>query len=511
MPSKKLSQGSVALTMPSERLVGFEKNLDIMGFFIADEFRGGNEGRPTERSIEYSLTRNGRPYLLQYALKATSSGLPNSTDKDVWNALQSLIHQQKEEIGFVSNPICFTARQLLSEMGAPPNGSNYKKISDCFSRFKETTISSTDVVYNAVRKRYNERHFSVFSRWEKSGASGLDGSDRNERYQIWLDQIILDNINVGYVQLEDFAAYKLLTRPAAKILIGTLYFWFGAADNPYVTRDYKDLCNLLGITCYKHKSKIKEKLGPSLNELVAIGYLTKWDVQPMIAKATGFKICMWAGPEIIRVISGIKVMKVRQSKSLRAGLEATTKLTEGQNAAMAALVEQGVSSAKAQDLAMHYPSEHIRDQIEYGLDVIQADNNGRKRLDNPSGYLIWRITESVPIPASFFAARRQEQEEENMEKERADNLRMTTLQLEYAQWKDRQIDAELETRFVSQDLDAKLNELTEEIRKDKVFQNWSPAARKKQALQMLRRDVAAEFMLPNFDQWLVDHPQSELF
>lgn len=516
MPRRKTSQAPLELTMPNDiQLVGFEKNLDIMGFFIADEFRGKSEERPTERLIEYSLTRNGRPYLLRYTLKSTSSGLPNSTDKDVWNAVQSIIYRQKKDTGFIANPICFTARQTLDEMGVASNGANYKKINDCFTRFKETTITSADVVYNAIRKKYNEKHFSVFSRWEKAGASDLDGSDRNEFYQIWLDQIVLDNINIGYVQLEDFAAYKQLTRPAAKVLIGNLYFWFGAADGPYVARDYRDLCNLLGITCYKYKSRIKDKLGPSLNELIDIGYLTKWDVQPMSTKAVGFKICMWAGPEMVRVINAVKATKGQRSKALPSAIQARAELTDDQSDAMKALIGHGVAQTKARELALCHKPEDIQDQIEYGRIFIEDDTSGRRKLDNPPGYLIWRIAENVPIPASFYADRKHEKEtraqREQSEKQQAESLREACLQAEYAQWKDRQIDAELQTRFANQNIETKLDELESHIRKDKAFRNWSQKARRDQAMQMLRRDVAAEFMLPNFDEWLSDHPQSELF
>ncbi len=513
MPRAKRAQEPLALTVPNDiQLVSLEKNLDIMGFFIADEFRGKNEERPTERVVEYTMTRESRPHLLRYTLKGTSSGLPNSTDKDVWNAIQSLLYEQKKRDGFVSNPATFTARQVFHEMGAISNGLNYKKINDCLIRFKETTISSADVVYNSLRKKYNEKHFSVITRWEKVGASDLDGNDRNEFYQVSFDQTILDNLNVGYVLMENIVAYRKLTRPAAKVIIGNIYYWFGAADEPYASRDYKDLCNLLGITCYRHKSKIEEKLGPSLDELIDIGYLSKWEIQRSSIKV-GFKVCMWAGPELLRVLKIVKEMHGQKQKSLPAGAQVERELTESQKGAMNSLIEHGVKPNRAKELASLHSPESIYDQIEYGLTLIEADKRGRQKLDNPPGYLIWRINDNIPIPSSFFEARKREREARTeQELQQAERYRWDALNIEYVHWKDRQIEAEIEARFKSDQLDRKLDEIVKlQIRPNKVFERFTEKARRESAFQMLRRDIATELMLPNFEDWTKDHPQGELF
>ena len=49
MRGAKRGQEPLALAMSNEiQLVGFEKNLDIIGYFIADEFRGKTDERPTQ-------------------------------------------------------------------------------------------------------------------------------------------------------------------------------------------------------------------------------------------------------------------------------------------------------------------------------------------------------------------------------------------------------------------------------------------------------------------------------
>ena len=401
---------------------------------------------------------------------------------------------------------------LHSERNISRNGSRRDRIQlseagQLLHAPKETTIRSEDVYYLAARKKYNQDNFSVFTRWEKSGASDFDGSARTEFYKVHIDQRVLESFNFGYVIIEDFAAYKKLNRPAAKVIIGNLYYWFGAADEPYAERDYGDICNLLGITCYKHPSKIKEKFGPSLDELIAIGYLAKWEVQRMSLK-TGFKICMWAGPELLRTLDLVKDMLRRKQTALPS--ETKTELTVAQQLAVEELVKHGVTQAKARDLAVRHKPQTIHDQLEYGQYEI---NNGKKKFDNPPGYLIWRIDGEIPIPSAFFAARMRDREIlVKQENQKVDEERWDSLHHDYHQWTERHIETEINDRFSAQQLDDKLCELVESrIRPDKIFRACSGKDRREQALKMLRRDIAKELMLPSFLSWLAENPQGELF
>ena len=66
-------------------------------------------------------------------------------------------------------------------------------------------------------------------------------------------------------------------------------------------KDYAELCNLLNVQAYPHLSKIKSTMGLALNELVAIKYISRWDVQKMSSKI-GYKVVLYPGEELLRIL-----------------------------------------------------------------------------------------------------------------------------------------------------------------------------------------------------------------
>jgi hypothetical protein len=165
----------------------------------------------------------------------------------------------------------------------------------------DTTITSEKVVYRAAKKVYSDEVLHVFRSFKSTGESNLNGSDRQEHYEVMLEDWLIENLNQRYVIPEDFNAYKMLTRPTAKGIFGNLHLWFHASQGRTVEKDYAELCNLLNVQVYPHLSKIRSTMGLALNELVNIKYLDKWDVQPMSSK-DGYKIVLSPGPALMRVL-----------------------------------------------------------------------------------------------------------------------------------------------------------------------------------------------------------------
>jgi hypothetical protein len=78
----------------------------------------------------------------------------------------------------------------------------------------------------------------------------------------------------------EFETYQQLKNNIAKALIPLLQVWlYASREAGSFEKRYNELCQILNIRQYEHKSKIKEKLSPSLNELVGHGYLKAWEVE----------------------------------------------------------------------------------------------------------------------------------------------------------------------------------------------------------------------------------------
>src|ERR1700712_4777033 len=284
-------------------LVRFEKNLLQIGFFGANDARDKNR---TSRRIEQIVIRNGNKIKGAAEFRGSDAlGLPSTTDRDKFIALLKIVSEERIKTGVISNPIRFSGYRLIQELGLSRNGEIYEEILRWGKRMTDTTITSEQVVYRAAKKVYSDEVLHVFRSFRRTGSSNLNGTERQEHYEVVLEDWLLENLNQRYVIPEDFNAYKQLTRPTAKGIFGNLHLWFHASQGRQVEKDYAELCNLLNVQVYPHLSKIRSTMGLALDELVKIKYISRWDVQPMLSKK-GYKIVLTAGSELLHILQNLR-------------------------------------------------------------------------------------------------------------------------------------------------------------------------------------------------------------
>jgi hypothetical protein len=478
--------------------VRFETNLLQIGFFSAEDSRAG---RPTRRRFEQTVTRQGKR--IQVAVEfGSEQGLPSTADRDKFLALMKIVSEERARQGVVQNPIRFSGYRLLKELGLSNSGNNYEDIYAWGRRLAATTITSQQVIYYAVRKRYSDETIHVFSAFRRVGHSKLDESEKTETYEVELEGWLLENINSSYVIPEDFKAYKSLNRPIAKGIFGNLHLWFHASNGRPVEKDYVELCRFLAVNDYPHPSKIRSTMGKSLDELVGVGYISSWQLQPMATKK-GYKIVMTPGTELQRVLA-MTNRKALVDKSPSSG-----ELSSSQQDAIGALIENGVAPSKAKSLVQEYDPDLVMDQIEHALSQMDESSSGSKRkINNPAGFIIYTIENSLPVPATFLTSRKKRQLEIEQDKER-EALRAGT---QYAEWKDGLINAEISARFPGDDLKHKLREIiSDRKRTDEHFRVLPVNVLEKLALNILKKEMEGELSLPDFDSWIKDQKQGQLF
>jgi hypothetical protein len=84
--------------------------------------------------------------------------------------------------------------------------------------------------------------------------------------------------------------------------------------------------------------------------------------------------------------------------------------------------------------------------------------------------------------------------------------------LEYQEWREQLVEAELKARYPSSALANKINEVaTQRRRTDDVFARVTPDQREKLALQLLRKELREELQLPSLEEWAQSKSQIELF
>ena len=483
-------------------LIRFEKNLLQIGFFGAHDTRHNNQ---STRRIEQWVNRDGQKIKVAAEFRGSAAlGLPSTSDRDKYIAFMKIAMDRRAKLGRIENPIRFTGYQLLKELGLSFSGENYEDINRWGQRMADTTITSEQVIYLAARKKYANKTVHVFRSFVRAGQSDMDDNARAEHYEVMLEDWLLENLNQSYVIPEDFNSYRKLKRPTGKGIFGYLHLWFHASQGRPVEKDYSELCTLLNIPIYKHISKIKETMGRSLDELADVGYLSSWDIRRMLTKE-GFKLVLQAGSELLHVLA------ISQRKSLPEAMAAAENVFDDQqNAAIQALLERGVSEAKAQSLVRQQDPANVIDQIEYAEHMMAKDRKGK--FENPAGFIIYMIENRVPVPANFPTSRRIRHQKEADSAESEKELHRIRLEESYKQFVRDEVEAELHRRFPGDALAKQIKDVIgQRAKRDPRFSQMHPGQQRPVAEQFLRRELQETMSLPAFEEWSESSTQMDLF
>lgn len=498
----EFSQALVQLPVAVD-LIRFEKNLLQIGFFGAHDTR---HNQSSTRRIEQWVVREGQKTRVSAEFRGSAAlGLPSTSDRDKYIAFMRIAMDQRVQLGRLENPIRFTGYQMLKELGMTYSGENYEDINRWGQRMADTSITSEQVIYLAARKRYANKTIHVFRSFVRAGKSALDDSSRTECYEVVLEDWLLENLNQSYVIPEDFNAYRCLKRPTAKGIFGYLHLWFHASHGRTVEKDYTELCMLLNIPVYRHLSKIRETMGRSLDELGEIGYLSHWDIRPMVTKP-GFKLVLQAGEKLLHVLA------VSQRKSLGAQQEPAPTPAAADTASVLNLLKQwGVTEAKAAALVRGWEAPALTELVEYAGHLVKRE--GRK-IGNPAGFLIYAIESRLPVPADFTLARaaQAKEAEQTQTAQNAQSAAASRPDLSYVEYVERQLDEELAARFPGAALEKRIQKtISNQVRGDAQFRAMAPAAQQTLAREALRQEIRESGVLLSFEQWCESAVQMNLF
>ena len=502
------------ITLPDAvDLIRFEKNLLQIGFFGAHEKRGKQV--VSSRRIEQFVNRDGKKIRVSAEFRSSDAlGLPSTSDRDKYMAFMKLAMESKLRNGVISNPIRFSGYSLLGTLGQCDSGENYEALNSWGMRMADTTITSEQVIYSSLRKRYVNKTVHVFRSFTRLGASDLNGSNKTDMFEVELEDWLLENLNESFVVPEDFNMYRKLVRPTAKGIFVYLYLWFFASQGKEVEKDYSELCALLNVRTYEHVSKIRETMGLSLTDLVNIGYLKSWDIKPMSSKS-GYKLVLTPG----RALKEVLVLTQRRQLAFAAGHVEPT-LPEAREAARSSLIEHGVNEAKAAELAKKLDPLMLLDRVDYVASQIRNDR--RNSIKNPAGYLISFVEGEQAIPKSFITKREQKlierkRSEEEAERSEAASRSLNQMQLlkEYEKWRDFEADSVIKKRFGPEALEKRLKAVSNQLRTDKaiatMLDRMRPEVREAEVLRTLRKEVGKELALQSFEDWRAANPQGDLF
>lgn len=484
-PRQQDESPSAEILLPSRTqsppdFIEVEKNIIALGFFTPSSSRILTDKKKTISTVRYI---NGEKLETVAAiLPSAYYGLPVTADQDKYFALQKIIQNYRRKTGTVPDPVGFTSAELLRILGVKKNGKNYDDVADWMKRMTATTISAT--VYLAGRKAWVEDTFHVFDRAVVKGMEFADGKLADMNY-VWLAPWQRENIAANYQLPIDFDTYCRLRNHIAKALVPLLQIWlYTSIRNGRFEKSYSDLCQLLNVRQYEHLSKIKEVLGPSLDELVNAEYLSAWSIEPRTV-VSDFKICVAHGPKFFR------------DRELRAIVDRP----EVAAPLIAELSRRGVSEAIARQLLASVPDDQpVQDQIEWGDYLIQTSRAGKFR--NPAGFYVYLLRNAVMPPKEFETSRRRAARQENRASVSDASLRRLELENEYAEYKQRSVDQARQQAYRGEHLSRKISELKAEIcGQTPEADGWLPIRLEELAMQRLNAEIAKALSLLSLEEF----------
>jgi Replication initiator protein A len=404
-------------------IVRVEKNLNTIGFFTPSSKKLTGVSSKTV-TIQVRSNNGQKVDARATIFPSAEFGLPTTADQDKYFAFQKLVERLRGPDGLISNPVRFTSASLLDVLGVTHGGKNYADISDWLRRMTFTGIESEGVVFLAGKKKYARDMFHVFQRSIAVGEVLEDGTVAQENY-VWLSEWQLDNLNNRHTLPINFDCYRMLQLHIGKALVPLLQLWFFASRDQYTEKRYRQVCSLLGIQQYHAISRIRQQIGPSLDELVKTEFLSNWEIAET-ADGAEYKLRMWAGSAFV------------SSSDLRMAAQARPLLLPDRSEIVTALVERGVREDKARNLLLNLPADQlVMDQIEWADTEMKRKAKTSSAIQNPAGFLVYVLQSNHPVPASFVSSRRRklvEQASAQAEKERAAAAQR---ELETYAWKER--------------------------------------------------------------------------
>jgi hypothetical protein len=431
------------LQVPTTTFTKVDNNLTSVGFFTASSKRSRKESEKNITIIDQGVER-------RIAILAGGKlGQPITQDQDYWLALMKLVSEHIQQVGKLKNPFSFTTAALTKILGQVHSGQNYKAVLEWADVMTFTGIKGG--VYDAAKKRWLIDRTHALERFVSVGKELPDGTIATKNY-VWFSEWQLDNINAGKLIPVELATYIQLKTNIARNLVPYLQEWlFASQHDGRFEKQYEDVCQLLGIRIYRHHSEIERKLGPSLNELVSHGYISRWVIEPM-AHGKGYKLVLWHGAKyhtdrksrleskfLVDSPGGAEAQPTRRPRQQRLQLAPPEKhvpaaeipaAATAEETLVAELMKRGIGEGDARKLLVKLPpGQPIMDQLEYADAVI---HQSRGKIQNPPGFYISRLQDNAPNPTWFetSAARRARQEAEAALAQAAAEQHLAQLQAE---------------------------------------------------------------------------------
>jgi hypothetical protein len=425
-------------------------------------------------------------------------GLPTPGDEDVYVALMELTRQQ----AFVDRRVTFSRYELAKRLGWSPCGKSYKRLEQALLRLANVHIHATNAFWDNAKRSYVTVGFSLIQEYQLYDEKPKKGErlrgEGPSSFFMWSERLY-ESFKSGYIKFLDTELYFKLSSATARRLFRYLDKKFGR-DHYFAIDIFKLAHEHLGISRnFKYVSQLVQQMRPALEDLVRCRYLKSWQLRDHVISFVRVR-----NPDLeqevgTESIDGLPLEEA--SLTISTGNDEADKLAALEAELLEALVTRGITRRRAAALVRACSPNrlgHISDTITYFDWLLK---HGKRRPDNPAGFLITLIQDDLPV--TYVAPPQQTQSAADVA---ADIERRSRAELAYSAFVDESVNRAIrdmgELAFEGR--------VQEKMRafmagdNAEIFRKWSAEMLRNHAILFVRKEIATEARIPDFETWLAE-------
>jgi plasmid replication initiation protein len=423
-------------------------------------------------------------------------GLPTAGDEDVYVALMELTRQQ----GFADRRVNFSRYELARRLGWSPCGKTYSRIEQALTRLANVNIHASNAFWDNAKRSYVTVSFSLIQEYQLYDEKPRKGeklrSEPPSSFFMWTERLF-ESFKSGYIKFLDTELYFELSSATARRLFRYLDKKFGR-DHRFAIDIFKLAHEHLGISRnYRFVSQIVQQMRPALDDLLSHKYLKTWEVRERVIYFTRVPSEEYEQETVEEALDGLPFEEAALTIEVQGDERDRVEAVEAE--ALDALVERGITRRRAASIVRAYSPNrlgHVTDTIAYFDWLVQ---HNRRKFDNPAGFLISLIHEELPV--SHVAP---PQTEASANDAAAEIERRSRDELDYTAFVDAAVNRAVD-RMGALALEERVQEKVAELRtsdRADLYRRWSAEMVRSHALLFVRKRIAGELDLPEFEEWL---------
>ena len=239
------------------------------------------------------MERDGLPRKIEIEIMPSAKwGYPTVLDLEYFRAFERALTMMWEREGVVPDVLRISGRELIRLTGRTPNGDRQQEVREFLDRLSGLVLQEHR---KNAKGRRAETGVHIFERIDREEMSPGDRSEGQWTHQIRLADWYWANLNNFHCHIQDQRVFWALQRDLTKLLYQHLHALFRVGRGA-ASESYAELSMNLSLKRLRAISEIRRQLKPAHDELLQLGFIGKWSLEPMPSQKKEYLVLWEAGP-----------------------------------------------------------------------------------------------------------------------------------------------------------------------------------------------------------------------